>query len=206
MRAHWTVLGLLLACADPQLAAHDADAAAAPGDGRAAADAGTEEAGSDPVPDAGATPPLPLPRYSVPVDAPELRPYSFYPVASAKGVIRRGTLKLEYPFPEQLTGNAVLIDLEGPYAPGQTHVEVTAGAYGRGECDLVEAVWVCFEELPGVDVDPAAAEATMQAAGLGRAEIDFRLEITRRFSIDPIGIFEMDAASVAVRDDDDDDD
>lgn len=167
----------------------------------------TTDAETDPADASDAAVPAqpPLPRYSVPVQG-ELAPYSFYPVSAAAGVIRRGTLKLEYPFPTTLSGTTAYIELEGPYQAGQTHVEVSAGIHGSGTCDLQNGVWICTESLPGIQVDREAAKNAMIRAGLSAAEVDLRLRVTDRFSIDPIGIFEIDASVVSDRGDDADDD
>lgn len=190
----------VFACANgPADSAAQANASSTP----PAADAAAFDAAADVAADAA--PPVPgVPRYSVPVTSKDLEPWSYYAVTGAHGEVRRGTLKLEYVFPVFLTGTPdVVVALEGPYAPGATHVVVTAGPYGTGACDLVGDNWSCREELPGITVDVAAARAAMQAANLAPAEIERKLEVTESFSVDPIGIFEMRAADIDDRGDDD---
>lgn len=194
----------LVACAAQDKSADQADASDVSSADADAPDAAVSTPDAGESADASNDPRPPLPRYSVPVeDGSELEQFSFYPVAIATGEIRRGTLKIEYPFPVFLSGVKAAIELEGPYQPGQTHVVVTAAQYGQGECDLTDGVWVCTEQLPGIQVDREAAKAAMAAAGVAATEITRRLEVTDRFSIDPIGIFELDASVVEIRDDED---
>lgn len=147
-----------------------------------------------------------LPRYSVPVDSAELAPWSYYPVAAAGGSVKNGVITFHYPFPSFLTGTRELVTLEGPFVAGQTHVEVTAGALGHGTCDLAGGVWSCHEQLPGLTVNASLAGRTMRRAGLSRTEIGKRLEVTARFSVDPIGIFEMAADQIEFEDEPDEPD
>lgn len=150
------------------------------------------------------TPALPaLPRYHVPVDdAPDLAPWSYYAVTgTADAEIRRGTLKVEYTFPDQLNGEPMLVHLEGPYQAGSRRVAVSAAPYGSGECTLDAEVWSCREVFDALPIDRAKARAAMEAAGLERSEIEQRLQVTDRFSVDPIGVYEFSAESVVVRED-----
>jgi hypothetical protein len=156
--------------------------------------------------EAAITPPeMPdLPRYSVPVDSADLEPWSHYAVAAAGAKVKNGTITFHYPFPNFISGKQQFVELVGPFTAGQTHVDVSAGAMGTGTCDLADEIWSCHEHLPGMKVSATVARRAMTAAGMPAAQIAKRLQVTERFSVDPIGIFEMDACDVEVEDDDDD--
>ncbi len=195
-------LFLLLATSVPfaALACATGDAPA-PGNERVATTPATDGPKGDGAVARAPEPPMPgLPRYSVPVANSELSPWSFYAVERARGTIKNGTITLRYPFPSLLSGSNEEVTLTGAYVAGQTHVEVSAGALGRGTCDLADTVWTCHEQFPGLRVDAAAARQAMVAAGLDTVEIALRLEVTASFSVDPIGIFEMSANDIENKD------
>ena len=140
------------------------------------------------------------PRYQVPVPA-ELEPWSWYAVPHGETKIDRGRFKAEYKFPVLLNGTAVSIRLEGTYTAGATVIPVTIDPAGTGECTLNGAIWSCREEFTALPIDRDAARIALQEAGLSAFEVDQRMQVTDRFSVDPIGIYEFSADSVDIRDD-----
>jgi hypothetical protein len=122
----------------------------------------------------------------------ELEPWAAYPVEGVE-VKRDGTeIKIEYFFPHWLVGEVQQVELEGTYTEGAASFPVSAGALGSGECFVTGSRYECTEHLPGVLVNRAKAEALMQSAGLPAEEIAQRLLVTTVFSVDPIGIIEID--------------
>lgn len=180
--------------------AHEATAPSDDAQSDLTSSSGPQAAADDEVP----PPAMPaLPRYNVPVATGELAAWAWYPVEAAGAEVKNGSITFHYPFPKLITGEQQYVRLVGSFAPGQTHVEVTADELGHGTCDLADGVWSCHEELPGLRVDSEQARLNLQAAGLSAQQIAKRLAVTARFSVDPIGIFEMAESAVVYEPDDD---
>jgi hypothetical protein len=63
------------------------------------------------------------------------------------------------------------------------------GNFGEAECEQLGNEIVCHETLDGIAVDVAAIEARVQAGELAPE----RLDVTRAFESDPIGVLRFAA-------------
>jgi hypothetical protein len=132
--------------------------------------------------------------YRVPVSDPALAALANYPI-SVKTQRVDGTIRVHYDMPVALVGAAnVAVDLVG--TDTGTIIKV-AGAAGLGKCIASEASLICNERLPGVRVDLVGVRRQAVLDGLSPTEVDMRVEIARRFIIDPIGIMRAQFAAAA---------
>lgn len=128
--------------------------------------------------------------YRVPVP-PALRPWASYPVEEVELEREGADIEISYPFPRWLSGDSDEIVLQGVYSDRPEGFPVTA-EQGSGTCTHTGARFECRESLPGLEVDREKARERMLDAGLSTQEIEQRLEVTRIFEADPIGIFEFE--------------
>lgn len=128
--------------------------------------------------------------YRVPVpDA--LSAWASYPVEEVELEREGADIEISYPFPRWLSGDSEKIVLEGAYSNAAEGFPVTA-EQGSGTCTHTGARFECLESLPGLEVDREKARDRMLDAGLSAQEIEQRLEVTRIFEADPIGILEFE--------------
>jgi hypothetical protein len=128
--------------------------------------------------------------YRVPV--PEaLSAWATYPVEEVEFERSGSRLQIRYPFPRWLSGDSENIELEGVAPAGAEAFEVTADQ-GSGRCTRTGSRFECLETLPGLEIDRDKARERMFDAGLAATEVEQRLEVTRIFEADPIGILEFE--------------
>ena len=125
--------------------------------------------------------------YTVPV-ASDLGDSATYPVTSrVLWKVENDNATLRYRLPADLVGDdSQGISMTGPWN-AETSVFDLAGAMGTAHCRADEAMLHCEEELPGIHVDLAAVERRLANAPDQAA----RLEVSRRFIGDPIGVLEV---------------
>jgi len=130
--------------------------------------------------------------YRVPVPE-SLSAWATYPVEEVELEREGRRVEISYPFPRWLIGESEKVLLEGVYSDGAEGFEVTADQ-GSGTCTHTGSRLVCTETLPGLEVDREKARERMLDAGLAAEEIEQRLQVTRVFESDPIGILEFELA------------
>jgi hypothetical protein len=143
--------------------------------------AGADGSGLEPA--AGAT-------YRVPVPE-SLSPWATYPVEKVEFERSGSRVKIRYPFPRWLSGDSENIELEG-VAPAEADVFDVTAEQGSGRCTRTGSRFDCLETLPGLEIDREKARERMSDAGLAATEVEQRLEVTRIFEADPIGILEFE--------------
>ncbi|MDF2693622.1 MAG: hypothetical protein K0S65_2005 [Labilithrix sp.] len=130
--------------------------------------------------------------YSVPV-ASDLGASATYPVTtSILWTVEGETARLRYRLPADLVGG----ERQGVSMTGSWNAEAGAyelsGAVGTAKCRVDATLLHCEEQLPGIHVDLAAVQKRLA----GTPDEAARLEVSRRFSVDPIGILAVHANDV----------
>lgn len=125
--------------------------------------------------------------YVVPTVDESLRPSATYPVAG--GITWRvdgATAQLRYKLPAALVGEATSVTMSGALDPRTGAFELT-GPLGTASCTTPNGSLVCNERLPGVRVDLAMVAQEV----VGAPDAVSRLEVSRTFGTDPIGVFSV---------------
>jgi hypothetical protein len=128
--------------------------------------------------------------YRVPVPD-SLSAWASYPVEEVEFERSGSRVQIRYPFPRWLSGDSENIELEGVAPAGADGFDVTADQ-GSGRCTRTGSRFECLETLPGLEIDRDKARDRMVDAGLAATEVEQRLEVTRIFEADPIGILEFE--------------
>ncbi len=141
--------------------------------------------------------------YDVPVP-PELAAAATYATAHIHWTTQDGAARLEYDLPQGLVGGVVHVEFAGAFDP-QANKATLTGAAGSAECTVSATSVSCLEHMPGIlplQPDMAMVEAFSRQDYAG--PVQHRVEVTRRFIGDPIGIvrFELDTGVAAPPDDD----
>ncbi len=125
--------------------------------------------------------------YTVPVDDPSLSPFATQPVV-LDWRERNGDYRLDYDFPEELTGISQRVSFEGQAAQDGS-IELV-GDLGSASCsaDPTGSGFVCTERFPQIQFDLDRLERNFEQQGLSPLEIARRLEVAAIFQSDPIGI------------------
>ncbi len=125
--------------------------------------------------------------YTVPVDDASLAPFATQPVR-LDWRDRNGEYRLDYDFPEELTGISQRVSFEGR-AAGDGSIQLL-GALGSASCsaDPTGSGFVCTERFSGIQIDLDRLERDFEQRGLSALEIARRLEVASIFQSDPIGV------------------
>jgi len=125
--------------------------------------------------------------YTVPVDDASLSPFATQTVLLDWGE-RNGEYRLDYDFPEELTGISQRVSFEGQTAQDGS-IELV-GDLGSASCsaDPTGAGFVCTERFPQLEFDLDRLERNFEQRGLSALEIARRLEVASIFQSDPIGV------------------
>ncbi|MDH3726912.1 MAG: hypothetical protein OER77_05230 [Myxococcales bacterium] len=125
--------------------------------------------------------------YTVPVDDASLSPFATQPVR-LDWRERNGEFRLNYDFPEELTGISQRVSFEGRAAQDGS-IELT-GDLGSASCsaDPTGSGFVCTERFPQIQFDLERLERDFEQRGLPALEIARRLEVASIFQSDPIGV------------------
>ena len=131
--------------------------------------------------------------YSVPA-ASELGPSATYAVTSrVDWKVEGNTASIRYWLPAELVGDEHQgVALKG-FWNAEAKVFELAGTMGSARCRADATLLHCDEQLPGIHVDLAAVQKRIASAPDGAT----RLEVSRRFIGDPIGVLEVRSASRA---------
>jgi hypothetical protein len=125
--------------------------------------------------------------YFVPVPA-ELEPYALFELESVRVEVRGDELGLDYDLPELLLGERRGLSFRGSAtAAGEYRLE---GDDGVATCRQSAGRFRCDEALNGVELDSSKIDRLLQP--LSDAEARARRGVADRFSIDPIGVLEVE--------------
>lgn len=165
---------------DPSADPGAAEPAAPSGDSRAPEVPAAEE---DPTPATAA-----VPSYQVPVST-ELVAFSRYRVGSVDWrVDADGETRLSYDLPADLIGKAQRLDFSG-VVTSETTWSLEGKDFGTADCSLTDAEITCIEHLDGVKIDMAEVQKRVDDGKLAPQ----RLQVTKAFDADPIGILRFPA-------------
>lgn len=125
--------------------------------------------------------------YTVPVDDASLTPFATQPVL-LDWRDRNGEFRMDYDFPEELTGISQRVSFEGRAAQDGT-IELL-GDLGSASCsaDSTGSGFVCTERFPQIEFDLARLARDFEQRGMSALEIARRLEVATIFQSDPIGV------------------
>lgn len=142
-----------------------------------------QPAEEDPTPATAA-----VPSYQVPVST-DLVAFSRYRIESVQWrVDDGGEVRLAYALPVDLTGKSQRLDFSGVMT-SETTWSLEGKDFGTAECSQTGADIMCVEHLDGVEVDVAAVKKLVDAGKLAPQ----RLDVTKAFDADPIGILRFPA-------------
>lgn len=130
--------------------------------------------------------------YAVPVE-PSLAAVASNPVSVKFRIENSGAVRLQYDLPPVLVGAGKRIDLTGVTgADGTTQL---SGAAGTATCTTDVAGDVrCVERLSGVAFDAVAVATALDRASISGVERMQRLDVSQRFSVDPLGVLTIHAS------------
>jgi hypothetical protein len=125
--------------------------------------------------------------YSVPVPF-ELEPYASFELESVRVEVRGDELGLHYDLPELLLGEPRGLSFRGgSTAAGDYRLE---GDHGVATCRPSAGRWRCDEALNGIELDAMKIDRLLEP--MPDAEARARRGVADRFSIDPIGVLEVE--------------
>jgi hypothetical protein len=124
--------------------------------------------------------------YSVPVP-PELEPYASYPVDDITLCWTGSAVQLGYSLPALLVGKKQRVSFTGSYDEPSGDF-VLASDDGTATCTPAD-VWSCAEIFTGIEVD--LEEVAEEVEDLDPVEAQARLEVAKRFEVDPIGLLDF---------------
>jgi hypothetical protein len=120
---------------------------------------------------------------------PERSEVSSYPVDEAKWVIDGQRVRLAYNLPRMLVGQSERVDMTGTLSADGTSASLS-GPLGTATCDIDGdgLLRSCLEQFVGIEVD--LERVRRLAAEDDPANVQARVDVSRRFSTDPIGVIE----------------
>jgi hypothetical protein len=128
------------------------------------------------------------PSYEVPVKDAALQAFAHYPVGPVEWTAKKGERKLEYALPTDLIGSEQRLELVGADSPNGPWT-LRGATFGTADCQALNGQIVCREALAGVPIDVNAVAARVQTGDLPPQ----RLDVTKVFNGDPIGILRFPA-------------
>lgn len=137
-------------------------------------------------------PPLPSGTYAATYEVPvpvDLSAAATYEVPEVNWSIdSNGSVQLEYELPMGLVGTSIQVMLEGRF-DAATHTAALSGEAGTADCTISTSAVACSEkllELAPIETDLTVVRELAASEFAGPAQQ--RLDVTARFSADPIGI------------------
>ena len=121
--------------------------------------------------------------YTVPMADPAASAVASFPVTVKVQQLRSGAVRMHYTLPAELVGVPQSVDFTGP-----ANGSVMTGSAGTAQCSSSPSETVCNERLPGTRVDTALVKTAVDSMTASAAEKALRLDVSAKFSIDPIGI------------------
>jgi len=116
-------------------------------------------------------------------------PASEYAVTDVSWRIEGGRARLDYTLPRLLVGASQRVSLEGPATGGAMAL---SGSVGTASCTVQPSAGVglrCEERFPGLAVDLDGVRR--EAMRVDPANVQARVDVSTRFSIEPIGVLEL---------------
>ncbi len=140
--------------------------------------------------------------YEVPVGA-ELAAAALYDVPIVEWTVEGGVAKLEYDLPLGLVGKAIKLEFLGP-AGASAPTGALTGAPGTADCTVDGAAISCLEKMAGLlPLEPDYAVVEQLAKVEYTGPVADRIDVTKRFVSDPIGIIHFDLGAPVDHPDDD---
>jgi len=124
--------------------------------------------------------------YEVP-SSDELKPYSTFELKDFKVRFIGSTFYMRYELPEILAGKVERIWLKGKFALGQSQIVLT-GPNAKALCEGVYESMHCEIVYNDLDIDESLALEAIKKVSQSPLETNLRLQVTRAFSTDPVGI------------------
>ncbi|KYG68811.1 hypothetical protein AZI87_06170 [Bdellovibrio bacteriovorus] len=123
--------------------------------------------------------------YEIPgVEDPDL---AHYEIESLKLDINEDDIRIDYVLPLDLTGAKNRIRAEGVIGPDSK--ANLRGPHSDFVCDLIQEK--CDVRYNDLTIDESLVRARLEGKKLSSTQIEQRLQVTRRFSGDPIGIIHL---------------
>jgi hypothetical protein len=141
-------------------------------------------------PDAGVTPAAKVGSAGV-YFVPPQGPTSTYAVTDVSWRLRDGVARLDYPLPRLLVGQSERVSFEGRVPAGGGSIMLSSDD-GTAVCTLRPSASVslrCEERFRGIEVDLEGVRREAERVDPDR--VNARVEVSRRFSIEPIGVLEI---------------
>ncbi len=126
--------------------------------------------------------------YEVPTTE-ELKPYSTFGLRDFKVKLIGNTLYLRYRLPELLVGKSERIWLSGKINSEKGSVVLT-GPNAKANCEGVYESMKCTIAYGALEIDEASALEAIKSISQTTSEVSSRLQVTRAFSNDPVGIIQ----------------
>lgn len=115
-------------------------------------------------------------------------PASTYAVDDVRWRTEGGEARLDYTLPRLLVGASRRVSFRGRAAGGAM---LLTGDEGTATCAVGAAGLRCEERFTGLGVDLEGVRR--EAQRVDPAQVDARVEVARRFSVEPIGVLEAPA-------------
>lgn len=118
-------------------------------------------------------------------------PTSTYEVTDVSWEVRGGVARLDYPLPRLLVGQSERVSFEGRVPAGGGPILLSSDD-GTALCALRPSPTLslrCEERFHGLEVDLEGVRR--EAARVDPGRVEARVEVSRRFSIEPIGVLEI---------------
>lgn len=132
--------------------------------------------------------------YEVPVDSAELAQVATNPVSVKFRPVGAGLYRLKYDLPTVIAGNDKGVDLMAQKTSAGTWQ--LSGPSGTGTCtESPVGELVCHEKLTGVATNLSEATSAVNALATTRTERAARVEIAKRFNVDPLGVLTFKRAT-----------
>lgn len=133
--------------------------------------------------------------YTVPTVGPDLAAAATYDVPEVEWRVDGDTVTLDYDLPMGLVGKKVNVRFTGPIEGAAASL---SGAPGTATCDVGSASVSCHEIMKGLlPLDPDYATIESIAAAEYKGPVQDRLDVAKSFSLDPIGVVNIDVSAPA---------
>ncbi len=135
--------------------------------------------------------------YEVPIVKPELAAAATYATSEVHWTVSGGTARLEYDLPVALVGTSIRVEFTGSFDPA-TNKGTLTGPPGTAECTMTATTVECLEVMRGllpINADMALIASLAKADYAG--PVEHRLEVSKVFIGDPIGVVRFDTSTAA---------
>jgi hypothetical protein len=120
---------------------------------------------------------------------------STYDTGGVEWTVEGDRVRLGYSLPRLLLGAAQRVSFSGPYSPGATMT--LTGSMGTATCVLNPSASIalrCDERFVGLTVDLVGVRR--EAMRVDPSQVDARVAVSERFTIEPIGVLEVPPAGM----------